>query len=163
MVTSRGSRIGFSLVEIAVAVAILAALGIALFDVLGSGARYTAHASEDQLATVAAGRLMDRLVTAGFATLAAQAGAERPTALVDPGAAATPATTSARADDGLVFTGLYSIDLAQEGLLKLAVTVHWERPGNAGGPAGGRATLVRYVADPGAGLAVREPFGRPAP
>ncbi|MBI4859743.1 MAG: prepilin-type N-terminal cleavage/methylation domain-containing protein [Candidatus Riflebacteria bacterium] len=158
----RTGRRGFSLTEILVASVLFGLIGVALFELLSSGARSAAVASEHQLATMLTARTMDQLLSVGYYTLNEAVGTDEELDLAQVGGAGE-AGTQAEAEasrlvaDGFVFGGRYSIERADTGLLRLSVRLSWQRKSD--GKQGGSLAVVRYLANPAAGISVRESFG----
>ena len=63
------ARRGFSLIEIMLAVAILAGLGVGLMSMLSGNSQVGARATEMQMATIMGARVMDRMVALGYSRL----------------------------------------------------------------------------------------------
>lgn len=144
------------------ALALLVVAGVVLMGLLSGGARGTQRASELQLATVMASRVVDRLVAEGYARLAGHAGSEGEldlAALEEP-AEATATTTGPLLADGFTYRGSYAIEERAPGLLALRVTLSWSQADAPEGAEPVSMTLLRYVGDRNAALAVREPIPR---
>lgn len=138
-------RGGFSLVEIVIAVALFGGSAVALLSTLTQGAAGAARASEAQLATLLAARVMDRMLGAGYTALAG--------ASVREGNIELPAldgTGSAEqlVADGIEYRATYAIENPREDLVKLGITLTWKRAGSIGAQSPGTMKLMRYVANP---------------
>jgi type II secretory pathway pseudopilin PulG len=142
-------RNGFSMVEIVLAVALFGGSAVALLSTLTQGAAGAARASEAQLATVLAARVMDRMLGAGYAGLNG--------ASVREGNVELPALDGSGAAEQLVADGIeyratYAIENPRDDLVKLAITLTWKRAGSIGAKEPGTMKLMRYVANPAKAL-----------
>ena len=154
-------RRGFSLVEVLVGTAILGAAGLAMLSMLSGGVEGTARAGEVQLASMMGARIVDRVVATGYATLATRVGRGSDLELAKIGEPGDGAVGDAKllVVDGIAFSGTYAIEKVDAGLLRVTVALTWQKHGAPGNRAPGSLTLMRYVADPAAGMSVREAFG----
>lgn len=139
----RIERRGLSLVEVALAVALFSICGVALISMMTHGAATAARASESQLASLLASRVMDRMLANGYERLAAQVGQSGQLSL--PGEDGQPEPLFA---DGLDFTAGFRITGRGAGLVALVVAVEWKRPGTIGARDNGTFSILRYVTDP---------------
>lgn len=142
-------RGGFSLVEIALAVALFGGCAVALLSMMTQASAGAARASEAQLATVIGARVMDRLLAAGFASLAKAPVKEGPLELpaLDGGG-----TVEKLVADGIEYRATYQLASPREDLVKVAVTLTWQRAGTIGAKDPGTLALMRYVANPAKAL-----------
>lgn len=163
---------GCSLVEVVVAVALVAGLGVSVMTLLSMGAQVGARASELQMATMVGTRVMDRMTAMGFdrldrrrtsapmgvldlATLGPSRHGDGWRPSRDPNRDDRPEPESRESlvlvVDGFTYSASYELALSRPGLLRVAVSINWERIGlTAAGP--GTLDLVRYVADPMVGV-----------
>ena len=146
------SRSAFSLVEVVLAVALFGLCSVALITALTHGAAGAARASEVQLASGIAARLMDRMVAPGYAGLVAFPRASGPLELPTlDGAAGSEALDA----DGIAYHAAYQLSLVRDGLVRVVLELTWDRAGTIGAREPGRFTVMRYVADPTRALAAR--------
>jgi prepilin-type N-terminal cleavage/methylation domain-containing protein len=158
-------RRAVTLVEVLIASAIIAVLGICLLNLMRGAERSTARAGELQLASIMACRIMDRLLGSGFESLDAEgykgtSGDLNLASLGSQSEAASPTdgTTNAQMgllEDGFAFNGKYSLEPIQPGMVKLSVTLTWRRYGLNVPQDGANMTIVRYVTDPKAFVTTR--------
>lgn len=142
-------RGGFSLVEIALAVALFGGCAVALLGMMTQGAAGAARASEAQLATLIGARVMDRLLAAGHAGLSAAAVKEGPLELP---ALDGSGSAEALVADGVEYRASYRLVSPREDLVKVAITLRWQRAGTLGAKDAGTLALMRYVANPARAL-----------
>jgi prepilin-type N-terminal cleavage/methylation domain-containing protein len=165
-------RNGFSLAEVVIAVALVAMLGLALMTLVSSGAQVGARAGEMQMATMVGARVIDRMVAVGHAMLERKARRNGPDGVLDltsldqqrpefrrrrdpnAGDVLEAETRESRTltIDGYEYSGRYMLVEAAPGLMRVSVMISWERYGLNGPRHPGTLEVVRYVADPLAGL-----------
>lgn len=143
-------RRGISLVEVTLAVALFSLCGVAMLSMMTHGVSTAARASEAQLATELASRVMDRLLANGYERLTAQLGQSGELDLPGPDGQPDPLTA-----DGLDFTAGVRISARRPGLIALVVAVEWKRAGSIGAQENGTLSVLRYVADPARSLDAR--------
>jgi type II secretory pathway component PulJ len=141
--TSRRSS-GLVLTEILVASAILALLSAGIFALVRNGASLATRATEDQMASLIAARVMDRIQAYDCRTLARRAKTEAPIDLSEFAIATRPDAAKGR---GLVignsrYDGRFRVDFASPRLLRLLITISW-RGLKASTPA--QIRVMRYV------------------
>lgn len=145
---------GFSLAEVLLAVALFAVVGVCVLTLLSGGARGTARASEMQVACVIGSRVMDRLIGAGYRGVRAQvntdgvidlAGLRQPD---DP----VPSPSSGIIVDGFTYFAAAQIEEVAPGLLKIRLTLLWQRYGSPAPREPGTLSVVRYVANSALGV-----------
>lgn len=131
-------RTAFSLTEVMVAVSLLALAGVAVLGAIVSSARGAADATEVQLATLLAAKVLDRSLAAGFERLSARASGET-----------SPVDTGNTVVDGSSYRATLKIDVVSRGLLRLSVGVTWMREGAppTADPEGSLSAF-RYLSDP---------------
>ena len=151
---------GFSLVEVLVAVAVTALMGMPFLELIGNGAESTARAGESEVAALIAARMMDRFAGAGFDALAPKRGPERDLNMRQTGEpTATTAARSVADVDGVLYSGRWRIEPVNDALLRVTVRILWRKSGRAGAAQPGMLEVMRYVADPLAGCRARAPGG----
>lgn len=136
-------RHAISLIEVVLAAALLAIVGVASFHLVSQAGREAAHASEHEMAVGLAARVVDRLLLTHYPDLEPLAGksAELDLSTFDGG----PASTSkALALDGVAYRARWRIDAVSAGLLKLTVRIMWVRQ-SAGGD--GHLEVVRLIGE----------------
>jgi type II secretory pathway pseudopilin PulG len=132
-----------SLLEVLLAAALLAIVGVASFQLVSQAGRGAALASEHQMAVGLAARVVDRLLLTHYPDLEPLAGksADLDVSTFDGG----PASTSkALALDGVAYRARWRLDAVSQGLLKLTVTIAWVRQ-SAGGE--GQSPVVRLIGE----------------
>lgn len=151
-------RAGIGLAEVAVAAALFALLGIAVYTVLSTGASGAARSSEVELAATLGARIVDRLLASGFDGLAPLAGGEGDLDLGQLAGTGGDAASGALELDCVSFRARYRIERAAEGLLELELSIAWQRHGGAAAGSSGSIKLIRLIADPRAADDARAPF-----
>ena len=144
----RSTRGAFSLVEIMLATAVLAGLGAGLMGVLSSNSQVAARAGEAQMATLVGLKAMDRMLTQPVAQLSQKAAAGQ-----------ADGELEAQSIDDFSFSVKYHLEVASRGLVKISLTVTWQRPGNAA-LAPGQVELWRFAMDPTTDMDSNDPIGR---
>ncbi len=127
-------RLGLALVEMLVAVAILAAVGLPLLVMVETGNRESVASQNVMFAEILAASEMERHVKEGYRALASRAPCDEPFEGPPAGsdvAARFPAF-QARFRGELAFRGTFRLTKVQEGLLGLEVVVRWEEASRAG-------------------------------
>jgi type II secretory pathway pseudopilin PulG len=124
------NRRGLLLVELLVALGVAAFIGLCVAQVVSTGARGTARAGEVQLATTQAARMVDEVLSLGYASLAELAARGRAIDLTED----APIVV-----DGVRFQAVVRMELVEAGLLKVALELTWRDQ---------TTKLVRLVADP---------------
>lgn len=143
-------RAGLLLAEAGLAVALFSLCGVSLLGALTQGAATAARAGEMEMASVVAGRAVDRMLADGHDTLATLAGESG-----EVGFAGPDGQLDSLACDGVDFNAQFQVDRLRPGLLALRIQVAWRRPGTIGAKEAGTFSVVRYVADPARSLDVR--------
>lgn len=163
----RHERRAVSLLEVLLAVALFAVLGLAVHQLMSTAAEGAARGSELQLATVMGNRVIDRLISGGFANLLAIArrGGEGAAGDLDLSAIGEPGDEQAPRPgelvaDGFAYSAGFKLEEAGTGLVRLRVSLKWQRVGSPQAREPGSLALVRYVGDPLLSQQSNEPFGR---
>ena len=151
------ARRGMSLTEVVVAVAILAVAGLGLLTMLRTSTRGGARASEIELATVLASRVVDRVLVNGYRAIAQNAGR---TAAVDLSGLGVPADQPGTRPgelvvDGFTYACTAAFDEAQPGLMRVRVALTWTAYGVNAPSAAGSLAVLRYAGDPARAVALR--------
>jgi prepilin-type N-terminal cleavage/methylation domain-containing protein len=133
-------RKALTLIEVLIALAVLACLAGSLIDALSTGHGNSTHAQEFQMGVLVSARTMDQIVARGYSELAS-AGAGMLTSTVD--------------SDGVRFVAVTRVKPTTRGLLRLEMMLTWESPGATRQVERGPIVLVRYVADPLVGMEFR--------
>jgi prepilin-type N-terminal cleavage/methylation domain-containing protein len=153
MVTrARASWRAFTLLEVLIAVLLLSLCAVAMIGALNQGAAGAARASEAQLASVLAARLVDRIVAMGYGFLSERAGTSAQVPLPLPTGAPGLAPEEPEAD-GLSYQAVFQVEERAPGLLRVSLLLAWRRPGTSSGQ--GSMTALRYVASPTLALEAR--------
>lgn len=139
-----GDRAGFALVEILVAVAILAAVGLPLLVMIQTGNRESVASENVMFAEVLAAGVLERHLGEGYRALAARAPFSEEFEGPPPGSdvAARFPSFRARFAGDLAFRGTLRVTRVAEGLLGLEVVVRWEEASRAGQRRFGLARLL---------------------
>lgn len=145
-------RAGFSLMEIVLAVALFGGCAVALLTSLTHGAAGAARSSETQMASIVAARVMDRMLSAGYAGLVALPAADGVFGLPDPDSDAGVERLTA---DGVEYQARYMLSMVRDGLMRVVLVLTWERAGTIGAAEPGQLVVLRYVADPTRSLDAR--------
>lgn len=135
---------GLALVEILVAVAVLAAVGLPLLVMIQTGNRESVASENVMFAEVLAASVLERRLEDGYRDLAARAPFSEEFTGPPPGsdvAARFPAF-QARFAGSLAFRGTFRVTRVADGLLGLEVVVRWEEASRAGERRFGLARLL---------------------
>jgi hypothetical protein len=162
----RRERGAFSFAEVIVALALFALAGLGLMTAMNGGAQVGARASEMRMATILGARVVDRLVATGYDRLHRQIAKGRSEGdlklyqLAGRGAAraARRGRKFGLIADGFEYTGRFKLEDTSPGLIKLRITLIWQRYGLKTPEAPGQMELLRYVVDPTLAMAARESF-----
>lgn len=149
-------RAGFSLMEVLVAVLVLAVAGLTGLGVVNNAAQSGSDGSAAELASVLGAQVMDRMLGGGYRLLAAKLKDQASGELDLSGIDGIPQPEGKVQDDRLVLSGTYQLALAAPGLLRVEIALAWVRGGR---DEPGKLTLVRYLGDPLCGADVNAPFG----
>ena len=134
----RRSR-GMTLVELGLALLVLSIVGGALIQALMTGAQSASRAGESQLVALAGSRAIDRMVSAGYAALQANAGT---TGEMDLAPGVDPDTGAA-----LPVKVRFTVQQVDPQLLRVGVTLTWRPAGSAASTNELAMHLFRYVGD----------------
>lgn len=141
------------MIEILVATALMGAAGLVAFELVRVGSTNTVQASEHESAVLLAGRVVDRLLAGGYPGLAALAERSGDVDL----AALEAADRTGRRElivDGLRYRATWRVDRLEPELLRLHLTLTWERAAPSAA-APGTLEVVRFLADPESGTTAR--------
>lgn len=144
-------RGAFSLIETVLASALLALIAIAMLTASSSGVQTAARAGEMEVATLLAGKCIDRLKLRGFPALQASVGATVALDLAtlgEPGDGEAAAGPGALLADGIRYRATATVEEVHPGLLRLGVALRWERQGALATREPSETDFFCYLADP---------------
>jgi type II secretory pathway pseudopilin PulG len=147
------SRAGTSLIEVLVAVAVLAGLGMSVFDLISAGFSGSVRAEKNQAAPRVLARVIDNLVARGYAGMSPAVGSSRDFSWSEGGDLVMEGAAAAAAPGSI--SGSYRVDPAGPGLLRVAVTLRWTDPRSGQPQEAGSLAAFRYLADPALGMTAK--------
>lgn len=141
----RSTRGAFMLVEAMMALVILSLVVVSLMEPFSMSLKGAAAAEEAQVAARLGARIVDALQASGYLALRARTGTEGYVPLQE--LAVPPGPGREIVIDGVTFAARYRIDAPAAGLVRLRVTLEWQRLGGSGRRAA-PLSFLRYVGDP---------------